>query len=176
MNLIVLLLILALIISAVIDLRTQRIPNLIVFPMVVIAMGYQFFLNGAGGLLLSLAGLMLGIGLLIIPYLLGGMGAGDAKLMGAVGATVGPKGVFYAFLLSALAGGIYAVILVILKRDKFRDFFKKTFLKLQIFFVTRKYITEEKNPSEPKLCYGLAIAVGTIAYLAIDLSGYEFPI
>ena len=74
-----------LITAAVIDLRTQKIPNLIVYPSVLIALTYNTIMNGAEGLLFSAGGIAIGTALLIIPYLMGGMGAGDAKLMGAIG-------------------------------------------------------------------------------------------
>jgi prepilin peptidase CpaA len=83
-----------LIVSAVIDLRTQKIPNLITYPSMVIAFFYHWAFWGGNGLLFSFTGLSVGIALLLLPYLLGGMGAGDAKLMGAVGAMIGAKGVF----------------------------------------------------------------------------------
>lgn len=170
------LLIIVLVVSAAIDLKKQRIPNLLTFPTMLVAMTYHLFTNGMEGFFFSLSGLLLGTALLIIPYLMGGMGGGDAKLMGAVGAVLGVKGVFYAFLLSALAGGIYAILLLIVKRSQFKGFLKIMFVKLQLFILTRKYTIDDRNPAEPRLCYGLAIAVGSISYLVLELSGYAFPI
>ncbi len=57
----------------------------------------------------STGGLFLGVAFLLPVYLIGGMGAGDVKLMGAVGSILGPQGVFIAFLYSAIAGGLYAL-------------------------------------------------------------------
>jgi len=94
-------LIAVLIISAVIDYRLQKIPNIITYPTMALAVGFHSFTHGGNGLYFSLSGLMAGIALLILPYFLGGMGAGDAKLMGAVGAVVGPREVFIAFLYSS---------------------------------------------------------------------------
>ena len=96
--------------AAGIDLATQKIPNKLTFPVITIALSFHTATAGFEGLLFSLGGIVVGIALLIVPYLMGGMGAGDAKLMGAVGAIIGAKSVFFTFLFSAIAGGVYAII------------------------------------------------------------------
>ena len=161
-------------ISAIIDLRTQKIPNLITVPSVIIALIYHYFTNGIDGLIFSLLGLGTGIALLIIPYMLGGMGAGDAKLMGAVGAILGIKGVFVAFLFTALVGGIYSLVTIMLHRKQFKGFFKKQLITLKLFILTRKFIPDpvEENHKKPKMCYGVAIALGTFIYMGLDISGH----
>ena len=171
----ILLLLSILSISAIIDFRSQKIPNLITFPAVIIALLYHFFTHGVDGLIFSALGLATGIGLLIIPYILGVSGAGDAKLMGAVGAILGSKSVFIAFLLTALVGGIYAIILILLNKKQFKGFIKKQFITLQLFVLTRKFIPDpvEENNNKPKLCYGVAIALGTFIYMGLDLSGHH---
>ena len=166
-------------ISAIIDFRTQKIPNLITFPAILIALLYHFFTHGFDGLIFSALGLATGIGLLIIPYILGGMGAGDAKLMGAVGAVLGPKSVFLAFLFSALVGGIYALIITLLNQEQlkgnFKDFINKQLITLKLFILTRKFILNpiEDSKNKPKVCYGVAIALGTFIHLGLDLSGHN---
>ncbi len=101
----VIFLITILIISGVIDIRVQKIPNLLTLPTIVVGLVYHTAMNSWNGLIFSLAGSALGIALFIIPYIMGGMGAGDAKLMGAVGAIVGAEGVLIASLFTAIAGG-----------------------------------------------------------------------
>ena len=165
-----------LIISAVIDLRTHKIPNLITLPSILIALIYHSLLYGLDGLLFSAGGIGVGIGLLIIPYLMGGMGAGDAKLMGAIGGFLGAKAAFYAFLIIAAVGGVYALILVVIYRSNFNGFFRKQFDTLVSFILMQKYIPDigESEKSRPKLCYGLAIALGTGIYIFLDTTGYGF--
>ena len=161
-----------LICAGIFDFRIQKIPNALTFPAAFIALTYHFITNGFGGFLFSLQGLALGIGLLIVPYLLGGMGAGDAKLMGVVGGVLGVKGVFYAFLFSAIVGGIYAVVLTLIYRQHFRGFYKKQLTALINLLLTRKYTPdpEDSDSNKPRLCYGLAIALGTGIYIVIDSS------
>jgi prepilin peptidase CpaA len=162
-------------ISAIIDFRIQKIPNLITFPTVIIALLYHFFTNGLDGLIFSSIGLITGIGLLIIPYMSGGMGAGDAKLMGAVGSVLGSKGVFVAFLLTAIVGGMYAVILILLNKKQFKGFFKKQLITLNLFILTRNLVLDPvaNNDKKPKLCYGVAIALGPVIYMGLDFSGHH---
>jgi prepilin peptidase CpaA len=164
-----------LIVSAVIDLRTQKIPNLITYPTMVIALIYHVTFGGGKGLLFSSSGLCVGIGLLLLPYLMGGMGAGDAKLMGAVGGMIGAKGVLYTFLCSAVVGGIYALALILIYRNHFSNFFKKQITTLWTFILTRKYIPDpiQNAQNRPRLCYGLAIALGTGLYIFLNQAGYE---
>lgn len=163
-----------LIIAGISDLRVQKIPNILTLPAALFSLGYHSVSNGVNGFLFSVQGLAVGLGLLIIPYLLGGMGAGDAKLMGVVGGVLGAKGVFYAFLSSALVGGIYAVVLTVIYRGHFRGFYKKQLTVLINLLLIRKYIPDPEicNPKKPRLCYGLAIALGTGIYIIFDLSGF----
>lgn len=160
-------------ISAIVDFRTQKIPNLITFPAVTISLLYHFIANGIDGLIFSTLGLGTGISLLIIPYMLGGMGAGDAKLMGVVGAILGSKSVFIVFLITAVVGGIYSIITILLNRKQFKDFFKKQLITLKLFILTRKFIPDpiEDKQKKPKMCYGAAIALGTFIYMGLDMTG-----
>ncbi len=168
-----------LIVAAVNDLRFQKIPNLLTYPSMGIALVYHFIMSGPDGLLFSAGGLALGIAVLILPYLMGGMGAGDAKLMGAVGAILGAKGVFVAFLFTAIAGGIYALILLLVQRRAFKGFWQRQAATLKTFMFTRQFIPipGDSNEKKPKLCYGIAIATGTLLSVFCELSGYySFPI
>jgi len=168
-----------LIAAAVNDLRFQKIPNLLTYPSMAIAVGCHVVMNGLDGLLFSAGGLALGIAVLILPYLMGGMGAGDAKLMGAVGAILGAKGVFIAFLFTAIAGGIYAMILLLVRRRDFKGFWQQDAATLKPFIFKRQFIpvSGESNEKKPRLCYGIAIAMGTLFSVFLEFSGYyRFPI
>jgi prepilin peptidase CpaA len=162
--------------AAINDLRFQKIPNLLTYPSMAIAVGCHVMMSGLDGLLFSVGGLALGIALLIFPYL---MGAGDAKLMGAVGAILGIRGVFIAFLFTAITGGIYALMLVLIKRQHFKGFFTRHLTTLKTFIFTQQLIPipDDQNKKKPKLCYGIAIALGTLFSVFLEFSGYyRFPI
>lgn len=157
------------------DYRYRRIPNDITFPSMLLALGYHSFTSGTAGFVSSGAGLLLGIALLIIPFLLGGMGAGDAKLMGAIGAFTGPIGILYVFIYTAIAGGLYAFLLLLFNRKFRTSFIAKHAPTLQLFVLTRKWIPDE-NPfveNSPKLCYGLAIAAGAYLYITETALGFN---
>ncbi len=101
--------------AAVADIQCMRIPNWLTYSAMLFGVGYHTMVGGTHGFLFGAGGLFLGLALLIVFYLAGGMGAGDVKLMAAVGALLGPKDVFIAFLFTALVGGIYAIILLVLR-------------------------------------------------------------
>lgn len=129
-----------LLIAAVKDIRFHKIPNWLTYSSMGIALLYHTGLNGLEGLLFSLKGIGIGMGLLIFFYLMKGMGAGDVKLLGAVGGLLGPTGVALAFLWTAVLGGIYA-------------------LGLLVFHLLNR--TDSEKREKPKLCYGVVIAAGT---------------
>jgi prepilin peptidase CpaA len=106
----------ALLISLVTDLRERKIYNKVVFPATGAAILLHLADGGWPGLGLSLAGWLSGIGLLMIPYLMGGMGAGDVKLLGLVGAAKGTVFVLYAGLYMFLAGGLIAMAVLIFRQ------------------------------------------------------------
>ena len=164
-----------LVVAAVTDLRTQKIPNLLTFSTMFLGLVYHSIINGWSGIIFSIEGLLLGIAILIIPYIMGGMGAGDAKLMGAIGAMVGPKGVFIAFLYTAIAGGIYALIILLFNMEYFKDFMKRSLITIKSFVLTRQFISvpAEKSKNKPKLCYGVSIAIGTFSYILLEYYGYN---
>lgn len=91
------------------DTLYTKIPNLLTFSMAMVGCVYNVWYPSGSGLLFALLGLTLGLGLLLVPFLMGGMGAGDVKALAALGALVGPSAVFHVFLYTALFGGIMAV-------------------------------------------------------------------
>lgn len=167
-----------LLIAVINDIRFQKIPNLLTYSAMFIALVYHGTVNGVDGLKFSAMGIGLGIAVLIIPYLMEGMGAGDVKLMGAVGAILGPKGVFIAFLFSAIAGGIYALLLLAVYRKECREFLSGIAATFKTFILTGHFIPipAAKDENKPRLRYAIAIALGTFFYVLFEYYGYNFPI
>jgi prepilin peptidase CpaA len=165
-------------ISALSDVRTNKIPNIVTIPFALFAIVFFFYSNGLDGFLFSMAGLATGMGLLLIPYMMGGMGAGDVKLMGAVGSFLGAKATFAAFILTALSGGIYSIALMLIHRGTFKGFFKEKLLALSVMVTLKRYIPiqTEISGQKPRLKYAVAIAFGTIAYLIVNALGIKFLI
>ena len=164
---IIILLSCVLIIASITDLRSHRISNRLTYSTMIFGLAFYSLTSGLSGFLHSMGGLFLGLALLIAFYLIGGMGAGDVKLMAAVGSLLGPEGVFAAFLGTALIGGLYALIILAAK-GYLVDTLKRFGLMLKTFFMTKKfiYIPPPKQEKAPLLCYGVAISLGTLASVA----------
>ena len=165
-----------LIVAAIIDFRVQKIPNILTFPAILVFLVYHGATAGFQGLRFSSLGLITGIGLLLPIYLFGGMGAGDAKLMGAIGAAIGTRDVFEAFLFTGLFGGVYALIILYTHRQQCQAFISRHLLVLKTFFFTRQFIpvpAEKNEIRPPRLCYGLAISAGTMTQIILKITGYS---
>ena len=99
--------------GAVHDLKTRRIPNMLTGSALLCGLGLHLALGGVAGLgLAALAGLLAG-GALLIFYLAGGMGAGDVKLMAAVGCLAGPLPLQRILMVTALSGALLALTIAI---------------------------------------------------------------
>lgn len=98
------------------DLKTRRIPNYLTLTGALGGLGFQLGYHGLPGLLDGLAGLGLGFILLLGPYLLGGMGAGDVKASAALGAWLGLWRAFSLFVYMGLAGGLIILMVMLWQR------------------------------------------------------------
>jgi prepilin peptidase CpaA len=95
--------------AAVCDLRTRRIPNRTVMLFSLAALGLAAHTDGLAGLERASLGFAAGVALLLVPFALGFVGAGDAKFMGTVGAFLGPEVTLYAFLAGTILGAPLAL-------------------------------------------------------------------
>jgi prepilin peptidase CpaA len=100
----------AVLVAAATDVWKFKVYNALTLPLLASGLAYHAL---HGGLVDSLYGVLFGFGALIVLYLVGGMGAGDVKLMAAVGAWLGMPLTFYVFLASSLAAGVYSLGLVV---------------------------------------------------------------
>ena len=127
------------------DLRTRRIPNWLTLPAIVLGVAANAAKSGVPGLWTGLTGTLVGAGLFIIPFAMGGMGAGDVKMLAAVGAIAGPQAAFRTFLYGAIVGGVMAAALVLGKAYLLRG--------------RTQGLSAGLKQSFP---YGLAVFVGTL--------------
>jgi prepilin peptidase CpaA len=146
-------------IGAAIDLRTRRVPNPLTMGLA--AIGVLYAAVGIGGLSIgaSLAGLALGLALMLPGHLLGATGAGDVKLFAAAGAFVGPAHILTAFLYTALAGGVIAIVISLLRRR-----LRQTVGDTALLIATRgMHAPAIESPLQNnRFAYAPAIAVGTM--------------
>src|SRR5262245_22579524 len=150
-------------IAAAIDVRTRRIPNVLSLGGVAGAIAYQTWVNGIPGLGQSAAGWAVGIALFMPLYVLKGMGAGDVKLLGMVGAWLGPWGALYSALYSAFAGGVLALVV-----GAWHGYLGQAFRNLWVLLGFWRVAGVQQLPGltlddarGPRLAYGVAIAAGT---------------
>lgn len=151
--------------AAAIDIRTHRIPNAISVGLA--ALGITLAATGISGVTVgsSFAGFVLGLALMLPGRFLGATGAGDVKLMAAVGAVLGLERVPLAFVCTALAGGVLAIAIAV-QRGRLAATISGTGNILRAPAETRKQI--EAPGARNRFSYGPAIAAGAVlaAWLA----------
>lgn len=150
--------------AVVIDVRTRRIPNWLTGALAAAGLGMAFAGRGLTPGQAAL-GLLAGLLLMMPSHLIGATGAGDVKLMAAVGALVGPGLVLRAFLCSMVAGGVFAIA-VAARRGLLAD---------TIYGATRLVTSAgaaheaiEAPGRANRFAYGPAIAVGTLVSFMVN--------
>ena len=169
------LLVLLVLLAAAWDIRTRRIPNLLVLFGLLSALGFHALSLHGLGLATAFGGLVLGLALFMPLYLLRAMGAGDVKLMGMVGAFLGTASAAGAVCTVLIAGGVLALAaalcngrLQILARN----------LRYMMMHALAGAATGQHGGSQVlamsagQLPYGVAIAAGTIAHLFLLRAGH----
>jgi prepilin peptidase CpaA len=160
------------------DLRTRRIPNALVFGGAVVGVVFNVAVpDGAGlfilpfggiGLLKALAGLVLGLCLLLPMYAMRALGAGDVKLMAMIGAFVGPGAVVAITLMTLLAGGVLALVVAGFN-GRLKPMLVNTWhlLKYSMLRSLAGEVPKMEAPATPsgRLPYAVAIAAGAAPYL-----------
>jgi prepilin peptidase CpaA len=96
-----------------IDFSQKRVPNWLNLALIVVGFSVQGVFFGSQGLATGVLGMLVGFGVLIVPWLMHGMGAGDVKLMAAIGVWLGPVLTLYAFALGAGIGALVAMIMIV---------------------------------------------------------------
>lgn len=156
-----------LILAAWIDGKELRVPNWITFPMVLSGLVYSTCVGGFGGLGAGLLGMCVGLLTLMPLYAVGGMGAGDVKLMAGIGAWLGWEITLAAFCVSAVLGALMAVVMML--RKGVRHHYDNLLLILSEWMVVRNpyelsKIAAERKPRMSLLPYGIPICIGSIGY------------
>ena len=157
--------------AAVYDVRFRRIPNWISVGGIALGVLSNSLRHGIPGLLFAIGGFGLGFGLYFVLYLIHAMGAGDVKLMGAIGALVGWKNWIAIFVIAAIVGGIMAMIVILARSRVKKTFWNIGYLLNEMRRGRAAYATREEldvqNPQSTGLPHGAVIAVATIFYLAL---------
>jgi prepilin peptidase CpaA len=154
------------------DLRTRRIPNYLTLGTAVAGLAYNVMSHGLPGLVSGLLGMLLGFAFLILPYVWGGMGAGDVKALAALGAWLGPKLIVLLFCYMGVAGGVIAMGYLVW-RGSLWEKIKQGWTFLLNLLLCRPS-EAPRPPSSAQLTegipYGVAIAVGMLILVGVRVT------
>jgi prepilin peptidase CpaA len=164
----------AVLVAAFTDVRWRRIPNWLTLGTVVLALVLNplaAWPTPLAGLWLALKGFALAFLLNLIMYALHMTGAGDVKLLAAIGALVGTADFLGIFLLNAVIGGLLAVALILLKGRVRQTLWNLAymigeFMKWKVPYLTREQL-DVNNPKALTLPRALPIALGVVVFLVM---------
>lgn len=151
-------------VACAIDVRQRRIPNWLTAGAAVSGLLYQALAGDLAGLGLGVAGWLVGVAIFFLPFALRGLGAGDIKLLGALGAWLGPYDIIWLSLYTGVAGGVLALI-VALAKGYLRRAVRNIWLLLMHLRVEGVRPLPEMtihHGTGPKLAYGVAIFAGAM--------------
>jgi prepilin peptidase CpaA len=152
------------------DVRGRRIPNLLtgVGALVGVVLNTVYF--GGDGLLASVAGLLGTVTVLLVPFALGGIGGGDVKMMGAIGALLGPHVASVALLVGLAFGGVIMAVHLAL-RGRLGQTVHTVGTMAAASVVGRSLEPLRVSAAQPgaiTLPYSVPLGLGTIAALVIS--------
>jgi len=150
------------VLAAVIDARMHRIPNFLTVPTALLGLAYHLLTAGAWGALISLSGFAVGFSLLLLPWILGGSGMGDVKLLAALGAWLGPWWILIAFCVSGFTAMLLAMG-VLVRSSTTRGVFRTG---RKFVFTRQSEGRSGKKPSRRVLPFAVPVALSTWAVLA----------
>lgn len=151
-------------VAVAIDWKSRRIPNLLTFPLALVALVLNAVLGGWMALAGSLLGLAFGLAFFLMLMALGAMGPGDVKLMAGLGALFGIVHIFWIGLFTAALGGLLVVFYSLGHRSLPR-LLNRTGTLLKTMFLTGRLPKAEELSArrEDYMPYALAIALGVVA-------------
>lgn len=151
-------------IACITDLRSRRIPNALTFSAAGAGLAFHTFAPGGEGATTALFGCLLGVAVFFIPFALRGLGGGDVKLLGALGAWLGPAGIIWAALYTGVAGGVLAIVAAVAS-GYWRRALSNIYLLLAHWRVAGiralPQLTLETSEG-PRLAYAIPIFAGTV--------------
>ncbi len=156
--------------AAIFDLRQHRIPNWLTYPGIILGFVFRGAVLGWKGLATALVGCLLAGGVMFLFFMVRAMGAGDVKIMAAIGAFVGPGSAAEVLLATAICGGVLAIGYA-LYRKRMISTLKNLASVLRFHAWAGVQAHPEvnlDNPAALRMPYGLAIALGTLyAFAAV---------
>lgn len=159
--------------SAAYDIPYRRIPNPFTVGGVLLGLAMNSFLYGWAGLQMSLTGLVVGFGAYFILYSMRAMGAGDVKLMAAIGAIVGWQNWFGIFIFTAIVGGVASMVLMAMRGRVKKTLWNVGFVLTEMKSGRAAYLSNEELDVRSGKAIGLphaaVIAAGTLVFLGLSV-------
>lgn len=153
------------VIACVTDLRTRRIPNVLTFGAALAGLAYHSAGGGLDGLGHAALGWLVGVVVFFLPFALGGLGGGDVKLLGALGAWLGPGDALWLALYTGAAGGAMALVV-----STIYGYFGTALRNVKLLLTHWRVAGLEAVPAitlehsaGPKLAYAFPILAGMVA-------------
>ena len=152
-----------------IDFRYRKVPNWLNLCLILSGLTAQVIFHGWSGLWEGLLGMLLGFGLLIIPWLMHAMGAGDVKLMAGIGVWLGPRLTLRAFCVGAILAGVIALAMIVIGRKLWQAYFNMGLImtKLRSFktaFSDFGSVQVLRSTSQ-LLPYGVPLSIGALVVM-----------
>ena len=155
------------------DWHTRRIPNRLTVPALFFGIAVNTLALGWAGVKMSLLGAGLGLGLLLPFVLLRSLGGGDWKLIGALGAFLGPPRLLNVLLITVLTAGLMALVVIVWKRRIGKTLRNLVHMLASLF--TLHLPGPElslDNPDSLKIPFGVAVAVAVVLYTVRQAWGF----
>ena len=168
-------------VAAITDVWKYKVYNVLTLPLLGSGLVYHALTGGQVGLQQSFYGVLFGLGVLLIPHLMGGMGSGDLKLLAGVGAWLKMPGVVFVFVVAGLLSALYSVV-ALLSRSEGR---RTAWLDVQVMWhrfasigrsiAAEDWVETELQKSQPQhrvIPFALMVAAGIVATVfLVSMSG-----
>jgi prepilin peptidase CpaA len=158
-------------VAAIYDLRFRRIPNWLNVSGVIVGVGVNTLLFARHGFIAAVLGITFSMAVYVPLYLMRGMGAGDVKLMAAVGAIAGPWNWFGIFVATALLGGVVSLVFVALRKRFHQTCFNLTLIVTELCHFrlpsNSNSQLDVRHPRALGMPHGVLIAIGAVAFLIL---------
>ncbi len=156
--------------AAVIDGMYLKVPNKITYPLIISGWIYSGLVGGWSGLGWSLLATLFGLALLFGLHLIGGMGAGDVKLLAGIAAFVHIEHTWYIFVATTVVGAIIAIVQIAVSGQWMKHYFQAKEILQEIFTVRNAdqlyEISQERKPRMLLLPYGIPMTIASLGYFA----------
>ena len=158
------------VLASIWDIRTRRVPNVLTLGFPIVALVVHFATLGTPGLLDTAAGWAVGLVLFLPLFALGGMGAGDVKLLAAFGAWLGAWNAVETALAAGVIGGVLALGVALT-----RSYVSEAFMNIWHLLIYWRTVGFQAHPTltlkshdGPRLAYAIPISLGAMVALWVQ--------